>query len=385
MDAPRLQQGEEPPGPDGRGGPTRQRGARKGRRRPTGTGEPPKLAGAEDLTSGDLIGMYRLMVLARALDERMWILNRSGRVAFVISGQGHEGAQAGLAWALQPGLDWLVPYYRSITSCLRFGMTPREMLLGSFAKAADPASGGRQMPNHYGQFERKILSVSSPVGVQLLHAAGIAMAAKLRRTGEVVMTSMGEGASNQGDVHEGLNFAAIHRLPMVYVVENNGYAISVPSARELPTGDVASRAAAYGIPGVIVDGTDVLACYRAGREAVRRARAGEGPSIIEAKVERLTAHSSDDQQTRYRSEEELASQRARDPLPEFRDQLTVAGILGEDDDARFHSEVAAIVDDATALAAAQPDPTVESAMQWVFAEPWPSESPPAWGFGSGRE
>jgi 2-oxoisovalerate dehydrogenase E1 component alpha subunit len=340
---------------------------------------------SEDLTTGDLLGLYRLMSLARALDERMWILNRSGRVAFVISGQGHEGAQAGIAWAFRPGIDWLVPYYRSITACLRFGMTPREMLLGSFAKAADPSSGGRQMPNHYGQFERKILSVSSPVGVQLLHAVGIAFAARLRRTGEVVLTSMGEGASNQGDVHEGLNFAAIHRLPLVYVVENNGYAISVPSARELPTGDVASRAVAYGIPGVIVDGTDVLACYRAGREAVRRARAGEGPTLIEAKVERLTAHSSDDQQTRYRSEEELAAQQARDPVPVFRDRLFSTGLLTADDDARLRTEIAAVVDDATDWAAAQPDPTVESAMRWVFAEAWPSERPPAWGFGSGGE
>jgi 2-oxoisovalerate dehydrogenase E1 component alpha subunit len=353
--------------------------------RPGGPEAPAGLIGAEDLTTGDLAGMYRLMVLARALDERMWILNRSGRVAFVISGQGHEAAQTGISWALRPGLDWLVPYYRSITACLRFGMTPREMLLGSFAKAADPSSGGRQMPNHYGHFERKILSVSSPVGVQLLHAVGIAFAAKLRRTGEVVLTSMGEGASNQGDVHEGLNFAAIHRLPLVYVVENNGYAISVPTAQELPTGDVASRAAAYAIPGVIVDGMDVLACYRAGREAVRRARAGEGPTLIEAKVERLTAHSSDDQQTRYRSEEELAAQRGRDPLPLFRDQLFAAGLLSPDDDVRLRAEIAAIVEDATTYAAAQPDPTVESAMQWVFAEAWPSEQPPPWGFGSGRE
>jgi 2-oxoisovalerate dehydrogenase E1 component alpha subunit len=337
--------------------------------------------GSEALTADDLQALYRLMVLARSLDERMWILNRTGQVAFVISGQGHEGAQAGIAWAFRPGLDWLVPYYRSITSCLRFGMTAREMLLGSFAKAADPSSGGRQMPNHYGQFERKILSVSSPVGVQLLHAAGIAFAAMLRRTGEVVLTTMGEGASNQGDVHEGLNFAAIHRLPMVYVVENNGYAISVPSERELPTRDVASRAAAYGIPGVIVDGADVLACYRAAREAVRRARAGEGPSLIEAKVERLTAHSSDDQQTRYRTEAELASQRARDPLPRFREELRAAGLLGDEDEARLRADVVAIVDDATTFAAAQPDPTIESALRWVFAEAWPSERPPAWGVG----
>jgi 2-oxoisovalerate dehydrogenase E1 component alpha subunit len=325
------------------------------------------------------------MRLARAIDERMWQLNRAGRVAFVISGQGHEGAQAAIAWAFQPGHDWLVPYYRSITTCLRFGMTPREMLLGSFAKASDPSSGGRQMPNHYGQVERKILSIGSPVGVQLLHAVGIAFAARLRQTGEVVLTSMGEGASNQGDVHEGLNFAAIHRLPVVCVVENNGYAISVPSTRELPVRDVASRAAAYGIPGVIVDGVDVLGCYRAGLAAVQRARAGEGPTLIEAKVERLTAHSSDDQQTRYRTEQELAARRARDPLPRFRDQLLEAGVITPGEDDSLLDEVAAMVEDATTFAETEPDPTPESAMRWVFAQAWPGERPPTWGVGSGRQ
>ena len=135
------------------------------------------------------------------------------------------------------------------------------------------------------------------------------------------MTSMGEGSSNQGDVHEGLNFAAIHKLPFVFVVENNGYAISVPAAMQVSVADVADRASGYGIPGVVVDGEDVLACYAAARDAVARARAGDGPTLIEAKVTRLTAHSSDDQQTKYRSEEDLAAGRERDALPLFRAQL----------------------------------------------------------------
>jgi len=220
------------------------------------------------------------------------------------------------------------------------------------------------------------------VGVHLLHATGIALAAKIRRTGEVVMAAMGEGASNQGDVHEGLNFAAIHRLPVILVVENNGYAISVPSTRELPLGDVASRAAAFGIPGVIVDGTDVAACHRAALEAVRRARAGEGPTLIEAKVARLTAHSSDDQQQRYRSEAELAAEREHDPLPRVRAQLQASGILTLEIEQEMATAIAAEVEDATRFAEAQPDPTPASALQWVFAESWPSERPPAWGVGS---
>jgi 2-oxoisovalerate dehydrogenase E1 component alpha subunit len=198
------------------------------------------------------------------------------------------------------------------------------------------------------------------------------------------MTFMGEGSSNQGDVHEGLNFAAIHKLPFVFVVENNGYAISVPAAKQLSVEDVADRASGYGIPGVVVDGTDVLACYRAAREAVDRARSGEGPTLIEAKVTRLTAHSSDDQQTKYRSEDELAAEKARDPLPRFREQLTEAGILTDDVLARLATDITGAVEDATNYAEAQPDPDPATAMKWVFAEDWPSEVPPAWGFGPPR-
>ncbi len=273
------------------------------------------------LTEADLLAMYRHVALARALDERMWILNRAGRIPFVISGQGHEGAQVGVTWALQRGHDWIAPFYRSIAMCMTFGMSARDIMLAQYAKSSDPSSGGRQMPGHYGDRKRNLLSVSSPVATQILHAVGIALAAKIRGTGQVALAAMGEGSSNQGDVHEALNFAAIHKLPFVFLVENNGYAISVPAAREVSVPDVAMRASGYGIPGVVVDGSDVLACYRAARAAVDLARSGGGPTLIEAKVMRLTGHSSDDQQTKYRSDEELASERLRDPLPRFRDEL----------------------------------------------------------------
>ena len=341
------------------------------------------LGDAVGLTDEQLIEMYRLVALTRALDERMWVLNRAGRIPFVISGQGHEGAQVGIAWAFKRGHDWIAPFYRSIATCLTFGMSPRDILTAQYATASDPSSGGRQMPGHYGSREHNLVSVSSPVATQLLHAVGIALAAKVRGTDQVAMTFMGEGSSNQGDVHEGLNFAAIHKLPFVFVVENNGYAISVPWARELAVEDVASRAAGYGIPGVVVDGTDVLACYGAATEAVDRARSGGGPTLIEAKVTRLTGHSSDDQQTKYRSEEELASEKARDPLPKFRAQLTDAGILTEEVLGRLAAEITAVVDDATEYAESQPDPDPSTAMRWVYAEDWPSETPPPWGFGSG--
>jgi 2-oxoisovalerate dehydrogenase E1 component alpha subunit len=320
------------------------------------------------LTDADLIEMYRLVALARAVDERMWILNRAGRIPFVISGQGHEGAQVGIAWAFEKGVDWIAPFYRSIATCLTFGMSPRDILTAQYATATDPSSGGRQMPGHYGSHEHNLVSVSSPVATQLLHAVGIALAAKIRKTGQVAMTSMGEGSANQGDVHEGLNFAAIHKLPFVFVVENNGYAISVPASKELATADVADRAAGYGIPGVVVDGADVLACYAAARDAVARARAGDGPSMIEAKVTRLTAHSSDDQQTKYRSEEELASERGHDALPRFRAELRDAGVLTDEIEARLTAEITAAVHDATEYAESQPDPDPATAMRHVYAE-----------------
>jgi 2-oxoisovalerate dehydrogenase E1 component alpha subunit len=326
------------------------------------------LAASVGLTDDDLIAMYRLVALARSLDERMWVLNRAGRIPFVISGQGHEGAQVGITWPLRKGHDWIAPFYRSIATCLTFGMSPRDILTAQYATANDPSSGGRQMPGHYGSHEHNLVSVSSPVATQLLHAVGIALAAKIRKTGQVAMTTMGEGSSNQGDVHEGLNFAAIHKLPFVFVVENNGYAISVPAARQVSVPNVADRAAGYGIPGVVVDGNDVLACYAAAREAVDRARAGEGPSLIEAKVQRLTAHSSDDQQTKYRSEEELAEERTKDCVPVFRTQLREAGILTDEIDERLTAEIKGIVDEATDYAEAQPDPDPSTATRYVFVE-----------------
>jgi 2-oxoisovalerate dehydrogenase E1 component subunit alpha len=326
------------------------------------------LAASVGLTDDDLIAMYRLVFLARSLDERMWVLNRAGRIPFVISGQGHEGAQVGITWPLQKGHDWIAPFYRSIATCLTFGMSPRDILTAQYATANDPSSGGRQMPGHYGSHEHNLVSVSSPVATQLLHAVGIALAAKIRKTGQVAMTTMGEGSSNQGDVHEGLNFAAIHKLPFVFVVENNGYAISVPAARQVSVPNVADRASGYGIPGVVVDGNDVLACYVAARDAVERARAGEGPTLIEAKVIRLTAHSSDDQQTKYRSEEELAEEKTKDCVPVFRTQLRDAGVLTDEIDERLTAEIKGIVDEATDYAEAQPDPDPATATRYVFVE-----------------
>ena len=344
------------------------------------------LAATVGLTDADLVAMYRTVALARAIDERMWILNRAGRISFVISGQGHEGAQVGLAWPLRRGHDWIAPFYRSIATCLAFGMTPRDLMLAQYAKASDQSSGGRQMPGHYGGPAHNIISVSSPVATQILHAVGVALAAKIRGTDQVAVAIMGEGSSNQGDVHEALNFAAIHRLPFVFIVENNGYAISVPVDRQVAGSGVAARAAGYGMPGVVVDGTDVLACYRAGQEAIERARSGGGPTLIEAKVTRLTAHSSDDQQTKYRTEDDLAEGRAQDPLPIFRALLRDAGVLTDEIEAALATEIAEEVEDATEHAEHEVDADPFTALDWVYADPAAGEPPPPWhpkGPGSG--
>jgi 2-oxoisovalerate dehydrogenase E1 component alpha subunit len=224
------------------------------------------------------------------------------------------------------------------------------------------------MPGHYGSAPLHIVSVSSPVATQILHAVGIALAARIKGDDAVAVAIMGEGSSNQGDVHEGLNFAAIHKLPFILVIENNGYAISVPAAMEISVEDVADRASGYGIPGIVVDGSDVLACYAAARDAVALARSGGGPTMIEAKVTRLTGHSSDDQQTKYRSEEELESEKGHDALPRFRGELREAGVLTEEIEARLMAEITAAVEDATDYAESQPDPDPEFATRYVYAE-----------------
>lgn len=303
--------------------------------------------------------MYYYMVLSRKLDERMWILNRQGRAPFVISCQGQEGAQAGVVMALDRDIDWIAPYYRDLAVVLGFGMTPREIMLGFLGKADDPSSGGRQMPAHYGHRAHRIFTGSSPVATQVTQAAGLAWAFKLRGEPGVAAAFLGEGSTNQGEFHEALNFAAVHRVPLIVVVENNGYAISVPQAHQMAIHNVADRAAGYGIPGVVVQGSDPLAVYEAARAARERALRGEGPTLIEAKTYRYTAHSSDDDDRSYRTREELLREKADDPITVFRNVLTHLNVWDEGQEAQLQKDIREIVDDATdfAVAAALPDPS----------------------------
>lgn len=320
------------------------------------------------LTRDRLLEMYYYMLLTRRIDERMWLLQRGGKIPFVISPQGAEAAQVGAAFAFRRGQDYFAPYYRDLGINLAAGVTPREVMLSAFARGTDPASGGKQMPSHWGNRGLNIISGSSPVTTQLLHAVGLAQGARLRGDDVVVYTACGEGSSNQGDFHEALNWAGVHRLPVVFVVQNNQYAISVPLAKQVAGGSVAARGPGYGMPGVAVDGTDLLAVYEAVQQAHRRAREGEGPSLIEVRSVRLTSHSSDDDHRRYRSPEELAALRERDPLIRTRTMLMEAGLMSQEEDEALERRVMAEVDDATDWAESQPYAPPEFALRHVYKE-----------------
>lgn len=320
------------------------------------------------LTAEDLLEIYSVMVLSRTLDERMWVLQRQGKAAFHISGMGHEALQVAAARALDRKKDWLHPYYRDMAMALYWGMTPKELLLSQLAKAEDPASGARQMPAHYGHRQLRIVSGSSPVATQIPQAVGIALASKMRGEDVVTLVSFGEGATSKGDFHEACNFAGIHKVPVIFLCENNLYAISVHQSKQMAIENVADRAAGYGFPGVVVDGNDVLATYAAMKEAVDRARRGEGPTLVEAKTYRIVPHSSDDDDRTYRSREEVEKWKKRDPIPRFRTYLMEQGILSEAKDRELRAQATKEVDEATEYAEKAPYPDPGELLKNVYAE-----------------
>lgn len=312
--------------------------------------------------------MYRNMVLARMVDERMWLLNRAGKIPFVISCQGQEAAQAGAGYALNREIDYIAPYYRDLCLVLIYGHTAKTELLSAFAKAEDPNSGGRQMPGHFGDKARRILTGSSPVGTQIPHAVGAALAAKMRGEDYVSLVSFGEGTSNQGDFHEAANFAGVHKLPVIFFCENNQYAISVPASKQLGCVNVADRAPGYGFEGVVVDGMDPLAVYEAVKQAADKARAGGGPTLVEAKVYRLVPHSSDDDDRTYRSREEVEEAKRGDPILRMRNYLIQEGLLSEEDDAVLRKQILDEINEATRYAENAPYADTSTLMRYVYAE-----------------
>lgn len=320
------------------------------------------------LSKNDMLEMYYNLVLARTLDERIWLLNRQGKTAFVISCAGQEATQVGFAKALQSGYDVVWPYYRSLALAMSMGMTPTEVMLHQLSKAEDPSSGGRQMPSHFGLARLNMISVSSPVATQLTQATGSGYASKLKGDDKVTYTFVGDGGTSKGDFHEALNFASIHSLPVVFVVENNGYAISVPISLQMHIKDIAERASAYGMPGVIVDGNDLLEVYRVARDATERARRGEGPTLVEAKTYRYRPHSSSDDDRAYRTKEEVEEWRLKDPIIRFERYLEEQGLISKEGEQAVRSRAKQAVDEAQRYAEAAPAPTADTIMRYVYAE-----------------
>ena len=319
------------------------------------------------LSDDQVLDMYRYMLLARKVDERMWLLNRAGKIPFVISCQGQEAIQVGATFALDREKDWLCPYYRDLGMMLVFGQTARDQMLSAFAKAEDPNSGGRQMPGHYGDHRFRILTGSSPVTTQVLHAVGIAYAGKLENKDHVVLTTCGEGSSNQGDWHEACNFAGVHKLPVIFMVENNKYAISVPLSKQVAGGEVWKRAEGYGFPGIKVDGNNPLEVYKAVKEAAERGRKREGPTLIEAVSYRLVPHSSDDDDRTYRAREEVEEAKKKDSLVVFKNYLMDQGVLTEEKEKEIQDQIAKEVNDATDYAEKAPYPEPETIHDHVYA------------------
>jgi 2-oxoisovalerate dehydrogenase E1 component alpha subunit len=320
------------------------------------------------LSDEQALELYWHILLARRLDERMWILHRQHEVAFHISGIGHEATQVGAAFALRKGYDWVHPYYRDLALSLTIGMTPRDLMLALYGKQGEPSSGAHQMPAHYGNRALKIVSGSSPVATQIPQAAGIAFAIKYKGTDEVVLTCFGEGSTAEGDFHEGLNWAGIFKLPVIFLCQNNQYAISVPVHKEMPVPNVADRAVAYGMTGVIVDGNDALEVYRVMREAVERARRGEGATLVEAKTYRPVPHSSDDDDRTYRSRAEVDEWKKKDPVLRMRQYLESVGLLNEARSQEYEARAKQAVDDANEFAKNASYPPAEAALENVWGE-----------------
>src|SRR5256885_2817113 len=332
-----------------------------------------------DLDESTMKEWFRYMLLGRQIDYRFQVLNRQGRAPFINSCAGQEAARIGVSWPLKPKYDWVSPYYRDVVLCMRMGVTPLDLMLAVLAKPADPASGGKQTPGHFSDTRHNITSGGSPVATQMVRGAGVAYALKMDGTDRVVLTCYGEGAGAEGDAHEAFNFAAIYKLPEIFVCENNGFAISTPFRKEYAIDYVAQRAAGYGFPGVTVDGRDPVTCYVVSKEAVARARAGEGPTLIECLVDRLGAHSSEDDQRRYRAQEEIDLLTQNDCLEQFKKQLLEEGVLKAKQVTEYEEQVKAEVAAATTQGMQADDPRPEDALTNVYAIEAPTAIDPAAG------
>lgn len=318
-----------------------------------------------DLSDNDLRDLYTTMVRVRRLDEKLILLQRQGRIGFYLSCLGQEACHIGAAYALEPN-DWIFPHYRNGGTPLLRGVSMLRMVNQCYGNAVDE-SKGRQMPVHYSFRDVNFFSISSPLGTQIVQAAGTAYAMKLKGTTQVTMTSFGDGSSSESDFHAGLNMAAVTKSPCIFMLENNQYAISVPSSKQSASESYAVKAAAYGMPGIQVDGNDILAVYQVTKEAVDRARRGEGPSLIELVTFRMGAHSTSDDPSRYCPPELYKEWAAKDPLKRFEAYLVKNKVIDEAFIQKTAKDAEAEVANAVTMAEKEPPtPRIESMFEDVY-------------------
>ncbi len=321
----------------------------------------------------DLLSAYRDMIRARLNDEKTIVLYKQNKCHFQIGVAGHEAVQVAAARAFRPGKDWFYPYYRDMALCAALGMTDQEFMLNAMNREADPNSHGRQMPMHYGHKNLRIVNQSSPTGTQFLQAVGIALGAKRLGRDEVVYVSAGEGTCSQGDFHEALNWAAREKLPVIFLIQHNDYAISVHVSEQLAGGSIVPMARGYqNLDAHEVDGTDYEACYSLLQNAHARALRGDGPTVVEAHVPRLQSHSISDNHLKYRSQEDLDREKTRCPVVRMRKLLIDRKIASADELAKIDAELKSAIDQAAEWAEAQPEPTAESGLLYNVQDetPW---------------
>lgn len=332
------------------------------------TSETERFAG---LDAEELVRAFRLMHTSRRLDDREVALKRQNRIFFQISGAGHEAVQVAAGMVLRPGHDWFYLYYRDRALCLTLGVTPYEMLQQAVGSAADPASGGRQMPSHWGHQRYNIVSGSSPTGTQFLQAAGCAEAGRYRdeHADEVTLVTAGDGATSEGEFWEALNLACLKRLPLLFLIEDNGYAISVPVECQTAGGNVS--ALLTGFPGLFrqeVDGTDFLASFRAFESAAEYCRNGNGPALVHAHVIRPYSHSLSDDERLYKTAAERAAEAERDPVLTFPKLLLDEGVLDRHMLQRILHEVDEEINRATHEALLDEPPAPETALDHLYSD-----------------
>lgn len=320
------------------------------------------------LANEQILGAYRTCVAARVIDAKILVLLKQGKCFFHIGCSGHEVAQTAVALALRPGYDWAYPYYRDLAFSLQFGYTIEEIFLEALHRRGGPSSNGFAMPFHYGHRKWRIVSQSSPTGTQYLQAVGTAMGAVKDGKDEIVYVSSGEGATSEGEFHEALNWAARGRFPVIFLIQNNKFAISVPVSDQVSGGSVSELVSGYaGLHRMRVDGCNFAATYAAAADAAARARRGEGPTLIEADTIRLLPHSSSDDQRKYRDPLELEKERERDPIPAFERELAARGIADEATCRKITEEIRDRVDRAAEAAEQASLPGGEELERFVYA------------------